>query len=298
MKRALNFMNKALPITYNTAIGGVSATINTPALLATKLGITVGRITNFTIVGSDIKCKITGSYAIPANSFYFNSTPCTYYIDSDYLVTSIGNNAFYAVGSFNGYDADFQNCITVGASAFGVNCKRILLPNATSLGNACFYYGTPVLETIYIPRVTTMGTDVGMQDGAYQRVFLLSYLGLPMSLSNVKIYAHPSMATINAGGVEGDLAYAISRGATVRYVTNFTAPNPVTTLATGTVYNTAIQLNFTPPSSTNTIEYYECYANGVYKNTITASGQYITGLSPSTSYVIEVLCYFYNTSFS
>jgi hypothetical protein len=76
------------------------------------------------------------------------------------------------------------------------------------------------------------------------------------------------------------------------------APSPVTTLTSGTIYNTAVQLNFTAPSSTNAIDYYEVYVDGVYKNKITASGQYITGLTANTSYNITVIAVdiFYNKS--
>ena len=75
---------------YNTYIGGVSSSIGTASALATKLGISVGTISNFVVEGADIKCKITGSYSIQGgaflnNSFYFDDitlynnapTPCT-----------------------------------------------------------------------------------------------------------------------------------------------------------------------------------------------------------------------------
>jgi len=49
----------------NTYIGGVSATINTPALLASTLGISASRIKLFSTIGSDIQCAIIGgSYSI------------------------------------------------------------------------------------------------------------------------------------------------------------------------------------------------------------------------------------------
>jgi len=75
-------------------------------------------------------------------------------------------------------------------------------------------------------------------------------------------------------------------------------PNAVTNLSIGTKYATALQLNFTPPSSVNGIDFYECYANGIKKNDITASGAYITGLNPDTTYTITVKAVdiFYNKS--
>lgn len=286
---------------WNTFIGGVSSTISTSAQLATKLGISNNRIRNFVVVGSDIKCKIVGSYAIPEYSFFFNSlpyTPASHYKDIDGLVTSVGYWAFYYGGS-NGAltsDIEFKNAITLGAAVFSFGGKRILLKNANTIGNACFY-GSSTLEVIYIPNVTTIGADVGMQDGYYQRVFLLEGL----SFANLKIYAHPSMATINAGGVEGDLANAISRGATVRYVTNFTPPNPVTSLSTGTITSTSIQFNFTSPTgSTNAYDFSEVYkkdinGNWLYISDIVSSG-IVSGLTTGTTYDFKIVArdIFYN----
>jgi len=247
-----NFAYKAVSTGTNTEIGGVAATISTPALLAAKLGISVGNISNFSIVGSDIKCKITGSYAIPANAF--QTTPNTFYNDIDGLVTSLGAESFK------------NNTL-----------KWVYFKNCTSVGSGCFSDGSGnVRDFVYIPNCTNLGGTSGDNS-----VFAIGY-------QTKIIYVNPSLATNNAGAPDGDLAYAISQGSDVRYVANFTAPNAITDLAAGTIYNTAIQLNFTPPSSTNAIDYYECYVNGAFKNKITTSGQYITGLTASTNYNIVV----------
>lgn len=247
---------------YNTEIGGVASTITTASALATKLGISVGAISNFTIVGSDIKCKITGSYVIP-NLAFNNSNIMTFYKDGD-LVTSMGDCFF---GQTNVKEFYFKNATSIGGlhTFYNTNADVYYLPN-------CVYYGDPAVNNDHF-----YGTK-----------------------SNKKIYAHPSMATINSGGVESDLAYAISLGATVRYVTNFTAPNQITDLAAGAIYNTVVQLNFTPPTgSTNAIDYYELYKDGVLQTQkITASGQYLAGLTDFTSYNITLVAVdvFYNKS--
>lgn len=282
-------MNKSQPITYNTYIGGVSATISTAALLATKLGISVGRIENFTIVGSDIKCKITGGgYTLSSN--FYNDTSVTYYRDIDSLITSFLNNTFSGAANF--FELVATGVTTISGQRNFQNTKLTLLnfPNLTSTGIIAFNeisQNKSFTTQIYIPSCLTLGVNVNTNESVFFGI-----------TSGSKIYAHPSLATINSGGVEADLAYAITQGAIVNYVTNYTSPSPVTTLAAGTIYNTAIQLNFTAPSSTNAIDYYECYANGVLKNTITASGQYITGLTASTSYSITLIAVdiFYNKS--
>jgi hypothetical protein len=67
-------------------------------------------------------------------------------------------------------------------------------------------------------------------------------------------------------------------------------PDAVVNLSVGTLYNTAIQLNFTPPSKTyDIVLYYECYASGVFKNNIYESGDYIIGLSRNTNYDLTIV---------
>jgi hypothetical protein len=135
-----------------------------------------------------------------------------------------------------------------------------------------------------------LGSALSDQGDYYSYVFLLENT----NFANLKIYAHPSMATINSGGVEGDLARAIIRGATVRYVTNFTKPNPVTSLSTGTITTTTVQINFTSPTgSTNTYDFSEVYVKNAsgyweYKSKI-ASGGYLTGLTTATHYDLKIV---------
>ena len=264
----------------NTFIGGVASTINTPALLAAKLAIDVIRITGFSFVGSDIKCRITGSYGLPTSCFS-NDAKLTYYLDGG-LITSLAENCFCLmtapVEEFN-----FKNCLSVQTGTFiqSNNIKRVILENATYIGSDAIKQMNS-LQVCYIPKTTTLGATVGSNN-----VF---------TAASPKIYTHPSLATNNGGSPDGDLT-----GKNVVYVTNFTAPNSITNLSITNVYATAIQLNFTPPTgNTNAIDYYECYVNGVYKNNILASGGYITGLMANTSYTIKLIPVdiFYNKSTS
>ena len=240
----------------NTFIGGVASTINTPALLATKLGINVSRITVFSVVGSDIKCSVSGNYTMSGTAFT-NNLQITYYID-------------------NGICNSFDSRSFAGAEKL----QFIELPNVTSISCTEGFVRNYKLERIYTPLCTSYGSTVGNNT---------LFNGSTAFAQGCKIYTHSSMATVNSGGVEGDLQAGATYGAIIRYVTNFTSPNPITTLSAGTIYNTAIQLNFTPPSSTNAIDYYEVYINGVFSKNITASGQLITGLTASTSYSITVI---------
>jgi hypothetical protein len=260
----------------NTFIGGVASTITTSGALATKLGIASNRITNFKIVGSDIECSISGSYVLQG---FYQDTNITSYIDIDGLVTDLADNVFRETTKIK--ELNFKGIVTLNGKFVDRNSQiqLVYLKNCTSILGQFYNDFYPSKKVFYIPSVTTLGATSGDNQVFYNA---LTSVGCT-------IYANPSLQTSNGGGVEGDLALAISNGATVRYVTNFTAPNPITNLSVGNVYGTAVKLNFTAPSSTNAIDYYECYANGVYKNTITASGEYVTGLTLNTAYTFQLI---------
>jgi hypothetical protein len=292
--RKMNLVNHyvftpPIDVSTNTYIGGVASTISTPALLASKLAIDVSRLTNFSIVGSDIKCKITGSYGMPTSAF-LSDTSVTYLYDYDSLITSFTATAFRFATNFRYLIARGVTTITGVRNFERTKLELLDFPNLTSAPATAFNnIGTSNGQktNIYIPNCVTLGVNVTANENVFFGI-------IPGSI----IYAKPSLATINSGGVEGDLAYAIAQGAIVRYVTNYTSPSPVTTLASGTIYNKAVQLTFTAPSSTNAIDYYECWESGVLKNTITASSQYITKLvsNSSQSIVIYAVDVFMNKS--
>ena len=276
-------------IVNNTFIGGVASTINTPALLAAKLinypsGTTfsAANIQNFTIVGDDIECYIGVDYKINTSVFK-NNLNIKYYNDLDNRVKDLNPQAF------NGCDymplIEFNGIINLTGSYVGSrgtvydgSTKTIILENCISVPNDAFYGADYYKTIINIPLCVNLGTTP-LNDNAF------SYIR-----GGSIIYAHPSLATSNGGAPDGDLAYATSAGCDVRYVIDFTAPNPITNLTIGNVYSTAIQLNFTAPTgSTNAIDFYEVWLNGKSTSkTVTASGQNITGLTTATLYDVQL----------
>jgi len=275
--RTVNYINSyvfapPVDLSTNTEIGGVASSISTPALLATKLAIDVSRITNFSIVGSDIKCKITGSYSVPDNAFSDNAS-ISYYEDLD-KCTGIG------IFSFN-------NC---------TNLNRVIFPKVTSIGlTATTEINTfrlcTSLDYVYLPLCVNYGATTTGGGTLGGLVFNGAKPGL-------KVYANQTMATINSGGVEGDLAYVISTLlGTISYVLNYTSPLSISNLAINQIYNTALTVTFTPPSSTNTIDYYEVYLNGVYSSKMETIGL-INSLSVSTNYNVNLVAVdiYYNKS--
>ena len=290
--RTMNLVNPyifvtAPVVTYNTYIGGVASTISTPALLAAKFtnypsgtAFSDANITNFTIVGDEIRCFI----AVPYNNGLFDnggtSLGCTYYKDNDGWIRNVGY-----VRSYPNLHTYYHPNATY-MEYYGRNCPLLdmaYFPNITSIPHVGFYGFMENKQAglkckIYIPLATTLVTP---STGA------IFTAGGANALTT--IYCHPSLATNNGGAPDNDIATAISLGATVRYVTNFTAPSPITDLTAGTVYASAVQLNFTAPSSTNAIDYYEVWIDGALtEQRITASGQYVTLLTASTTYSIEL----------
>lgn len=300
----------------NTYIGGIGGTINTPALLAAKLGIAENRIKLFKVTGVDVECAIVGGSYNILESFK-GDLSITYFDDKDGLVLSCGNNAFSGFGTadFNLKWINLPNCISLNGLCFSyryameflkaekvktitgtfnfnrTNIKNLIFPELTSCSDFSFANETISISNqlrIYIYNCLTLGASNGLNN-----VF-----------SNIKngcvLYVNPFLQTSNGGAEEGDVANARSQGAVIRYVTNFTPPNAITNLSSGTIYNSAVQLNFTPPTSVNGVDFYEVYINGERINSkeIKSSGEFITGLTPSTNYNIRIVAVdmFYNKS--
>ena len=274
----------------NTFIGGIGGTINTPQLLATRLDIAVNRISNFEIVGSEVRCRIAGTFSFPISPSGFSlNTNITFYNDKDNLGISLGDTFNQCT---NVKSVLLNGVVSVDAYQTLRDCTslRVLeLKAATSITGAVTIPFAKVNNcVIYIPNCTNLGGTVG-NNAVFTNV----------GSGNI-LYAHPSLQTNNAGNPDGDItAFLAVAGNTVRYVTNFTPPAKVTNITAGNTYNTAIQINFTAPTSTNAIDYYELYVNGVYRQNI-VSGQFVTGLLKNTAFNIQIktIDIFYNDSMS
>lgn len=146
---------------FNTEIGGVSSTINSPTLLASKLSISSSRIENFTIIGSDIKFNVTGgSYNIP-NSAFYNDSNISYYYDNSGLVSSVLYSAFancvalYAVMFPNASTFEGGGYADAGAFKGCVSLTSVTSPNLTNMGVYCFS-GCSLLDNINLPLITSI----------------------------------------------------------------------------------------------------------------------------------------------
>ena len=217
-------------ITYNTYIGGVSATISTDALLATKLGISVARIENFTIDGSDIKCKITGSYYIPDSAFKSNKS-ITKYIDYDGLVTSIIKEGFRESTIV---EISLPNCIKIDEYNYlsFYNCTSLTtvsLPKLTTINTQTFMLCT-ALVTLDLPELTNVkGVFSFANMTSLTTLNIKKCINLGENVANNNIFntikigviinTNIALQTCNSGSADGDLQYAIaSRSAIVNYI--------------------------------------------------------------------------------
>jgi hypothetical protein len=286
-RRGLFRANKVNTIP-NTFIGGVAADIPDSATLATKLGIPESKIKSFEVVGNDIKAAINTTYNLSGNTFY--NKAITYFKDKSKNVKNIVGWEFFNTTSLT--CIELEGVETIGVNGFrNSRASRYIFPECTQLdqgvNDSYQFYLCSNAKVIYLPKCTQYGA---WTDGTKPNVFFSIQSG-------VKIYADPSMATINNGSEEGDLAYARSRGCIITYVQNFTKPANITDLSY-TTNGTDVTLNFTPPSSTNTLDFYEVYVNGCYKEEISGSGAIISGLSNGDKVTVYACDEYYNRSIS
>jgi len=297
----------------NTFIGGVAATIPTKEDLATKLGISSANISYFAVVGANIEVRITVNYTVTS---FENDVNITYYRNTDagkvIAITKFRN-------AVNLYDVSFPYLTEILDSYVFRNTKlkNVVLQKVTKLTQLSVFQDTPTLKTIelpelievtntastdalfrtnssslsiYMPKATILGGDATID----QKVFYLIPIGAVLYLS-------PTLATNNNGGEDADVDYARNtRSAVIRYVDNYTSPSLITNLSIGSVLGGAMRLDFTPPSSTNSIDYYEVWVDGIYNNNISGTGKFVTGLNSTTLYSIEVkpVDIYYNKSSS
>ena len=275
-------------IERNTFIGGVGSTINTPALLAAKLSIGSASIQNFQVVGNNIECLIEVDYLFVNSAFSSNSS-ITYYIDVDNKIlnfgwgVSFGFSAFYATENLEHFIAG-GNVTSIARNFFygDRKVKEYYFKNLTDIDNASF----ASLDTgfkIYLPVATSI-YSLAFSTGA--------------SLAGVTGYFNDYLATSNGGGIDAGVAYFISKGGTVVWVANTTPSNDVNDLSASNILTTSVQLNFTPPASTNALDFYEVYIDDGTSNPIqlytvfkeiSGSGQVLSGLTSETTYKIQVV---------
>lgn len=245
---------------YNTYIGGAGATVTTAALLAAKLSISEGNISNFTASNNNIKCNINADYTFNLNAFSSDHN-ITYYIDYDRHATSSASGPFY----------DTYN-MKIGFFPAWASATGLMFRCASGTQESDFY-------ALSIPLMTPIGSTNGA-DGNF--VF-----------TNVQnFYTHASNQTNNGGSPDGDLTQSGVNFTNINYVSGDTnAPDAIDDLASGTVSGSTVELTWSAPTSTNTIDLYVIFQDGTPIGSSTSTSFTVTGLTELTSYGFEVLTF-------
>lgn len=216
----------------NTFIGGIAGTINTRELLATKLGINVGRIKRFEVIGSDVQCAvINGNYG---GGNWGNDANITHFYDNRGLVKDM---VYRGVRDCPELDSVYYPKLEtiIDECFFGTKLEVVEFPELLyATGNyACFRSNTflkkfiaPKAIEIYHTNDDFLGSAIALELVDVRSLIKLGsthgrdgYIFNNSNLANLTIYANSVLQTSNAGGVEGDLAFAIAGGATVVWVT-------------------------------------------------------------------------------
>ena len=212
----------------NTFIGGVSGVINTPALLAAKLSnypsgiaLDVSKIFGFTIVGSDIECYIGVDYQIKFNAFSGGAgviQALTYYSDVGKFCKKIFNSAFNNQTTLT--YVNLEALTSLPAQLFRSSGLTLAyFPEVLTLSSGAttsnfHFFGCASINSIYLPKCTVYGTN--SSNVSQPTVDNQCFTNIKL---NCAITVPTAMQTINAGGLEADLAYAQNiRSAVITYV--------------------------------------------------------------------------------
>jgi hypothetical protein len=281
----------------NLRLEGVSSNIYTKSGLAIRLGITENDISIFNIVGEHIEAKIDVDYNLPANAFknYNYLTAfieigigrCLSLADSSFrsaiqlkkvvlLKASTISSAAFANSSISYVRLEAATTINGWETFTSISGSELFLPEltATTGGNMKMFQGVWRLYAPKAPTIGTANTDNGVFSGAARGGILI--------LNQV-------IQTNFNGNEDGDITWARTNlVSTVRYIQNNAKPNPITDLSADIITSKTIRLIFTPPNSTNAIEYYDVYVNGYHNGRIHESGEYARNLMPSTINTIYI----------
>ena len=149
----------------NTFIGGVSGTINTKELLASRLAVSVASIKLFVIKGLDIEAHVSQNYGFNSDAF-FNNHQITYFRDIDGKVLNLNSSNVFRSAS-NLVEVYFPNVVRA--------------TTIESNGNVPAFRDCTSLTTVYMPNLTKIEWSM------FQGCTSLVSLNLP-KVDSVRIY--------------------------------------------------------------------------------------------------------------
>ena len=297
----------------NTFIENSAIDFPTKEILASALRTEASTIKDFQIYRSNISFFCDSNYYNPA---CFTDTKATSFVGLDRprinnrefseastilfaifpQAQSLGKYTFNKASSLSFLYAESVTSLSGQRPLENTKLKNIRFPNVYGhYENFQTFYRASAYEAnrIYIPNLTFRALSE-----YYERAIFNSIK------NGTKLYLNPAMETINDGSPDGAILYAIDRGAEIIYVQNQTPPAAIADLSISNRRDNSCQLNFSPPPSTNPLDFYEVYIDDgsiLSKHKpfaeISKSGETITGLpSGNLKISIKVADSYYNLS--
>jgi hypothetical protein len=257
-------------ITNNVFIGGVSATMYDAATIRPKLNyIAENEIKNVIVDGEDISFRIDVDYSI-SNWAWRHATDIKWFKDLDGRCKSLNEATFRKSATWTG------------------RTTHIHLPGVETISSLYNFYRNSYMKEIVLtsPNLTQIGQTVNSNE---------SNFGGGANWSGTTLWLHDNLRTANGGGAEADLA---SFNGTIVWVTNYDAPDIITDVAVSQVFETAAQLTWSEPTSTNGVMKYEVFVNDVSYGTTTQTTLKVAGLVNGTvnKFQVKSIDNFYNVS--
>jgi hypothetical protein len=249
-------------IKNNIFIGGMSATMNTPASLRSGLGfIAENLITNVIVDGEDVSCRVDTDFNLNAQAFRHNLS-IKWYIDLDGHCKSISDAAFRS------------NAVGDG------RMTKVYLPGCDAATASFNFYRKSTLREIIITSPSLVQIGSTNLDEA-------NWGGLT-PWGNTKLWANINLQTSNGGGVDADIAYFIGRGGQVTWVSNYTKPGLVSTFNPTQVLVDSVEFAWSAPTALNGVMKYEIYLDDMLVITTTKLNIRVAGLTNGTVHKIQI----------
>lgn len=303
------------PLKPNTLIGGMSSVYTSALVLKTidLIFLNIRFIKAYRVVGTNVGVTITSDYDLWSRHPW-NEVTMTYWIDIDGYCKDIQHGCFYLCTSLqrvwlpeatriygpSGYYA-FQSCDLQGKMDF---------PSVDNTGNAVFNFN-PDITCLYYP-VLTQFLLQNIDRDSHRNLTSLERLYTPIIstytewywryfmgvASGVKWYVPAAWETSGPGSTREEIVVYMEDTMSMVpvYIQNFTAPSAVSDLDYSSITSSSVDLDFTPPSSTNALDFYEVWIDdGVTEwhpycrwQEITGSGGTVSGLASGTTYKIKI----------
>jgi len=189
----------------------------------------------------------------------------TYYLDLDGRCTFLNDHAFH--------------------NNTNLSPKQILvLPNVAGCSTSIFNGGGNGTRNkfgiICVPKLTPIGTSGTTSENNFSWSDFFD-----------NVYVDSSNQTINAGSPDPDIASAITStiGSRVRYSSNKNKPDITRGLNAKTITTNSVELEWSPITHTNTIDYYVVFANGNFVGSTSLTTLTIGTLVTGTLYSFKIL---------